>query len=635
MKQDFDLKEIVTDSRLKSMWRMMTGFRLVYIIAALTIGLAAVARTGSYYLIQYFVDDILVDDSLHGQIPLIALGFVVLALIQGVLTYGSGRLAARTAEGITVRLRDYIYDHLQRLTFTYHDNMQTGELLQRATSDVDALRRLFSEQAIGIGRIVLLFVVNLIALLLLDVKLALWSVVIIPVVLVISLYFFVKVGQVYESYQEQDAVVSNHLQENLTGVRVVKAFARQQFEQDRFDEKSWEKFVRGRKLAFMHATYWPITDILCGLQMVGGFYLAASMAIEGVITPGTYLAYVGFVIQIIWPIRNLGRLVAQMSTGFVSLDRVTEIIRQIREPLKDGKYKPETLQGAIRFENVTFAYEGEDTVLHDIDFAAEPGQVVAMLGATGSGKTTLVNLLPRFYEYTNGRITLDDVELTQYPRGYLRQQIGVVQQEPFLFSRSIRDNITYGVGRKVTDEEVFAAARAAAVHDVIQSFPEGYSTLVGERGVTLSGGQKQRVTLARTLLKNPRILILDDATSSVDTETEAEIREALNTLMESRTTFVIAHRIQSVMTADLILVLEHGRIVQRGTHDELISQPGIYQRTYELQVRIEDELQQDLASVMVTNGDHANGHTNGKRNAHTNGRHATAIELAGELETGD
>jgi ATP-binding cassette subfamily B protein len=630
MKQDFDLKEIVTDSRLKSMWRMMTGFRRVYIIAALTIGLAAVARTGSYYLIQYFVDDILIDDSLHGQIPLIALGFVVLALIQGVLTYGSGRLAARTAEGITVRLRDYIYDHLQRLTFTYHDNMQTGELLQRATSDVDALRRLFSEQAIGIGRIVLLFVVNLIALLLLDVKLALWSVVIIPVILVISLYFFVKVGQVYESYQEQDAVVSNHLQENLTGVRVVKAFARQQFEQDRFDEKSWEKFVRGRKLAFMHATYWPITDILCGLQMVGGFYLAASMAIEGIITPGTYLAYVGFVIQIIWPIRNLGRLVAQMSTGFVSLDRVTEIIRQIREPLKDGKYMPETLQGAIRFENVTFAYEGEDTVLHDIDFAAEPGQVVAMLGATGSGKTTLVNLLPRFYEYTNGRITLDDVELTQYPRGYLRQQIGVVQQEPFLFSRSIRDNITYGVGRKVTDEEVFAAARAAAVHDVIQSFPEGYSTLVGERGVTLSGGQKQRVTLARTLLKNPRILILDDATSSVDTETEAEIREALNTLMESRTTFVIAHRIQSVMTADLILVLEHGRIVQRGTHDELISQPGIYQRTYELQVRIEDELQQDLASVMVTH----DGPTKGKSNAHTNGRH-TAIELIGELETGD
>jgi ATP-binding cassette subfamily B protein len=630
MKQDFDLKEIVTDSRLKSMWRMMTGFRLVYIIAALIIGLAAVARTGSYYLIQYFVDDILIDDSLHGQIPLIALGFVVLALIQGVLTYGSGRLAARTAEGITVRLRDYIYDHLQRLTFTYHDNMQTGELLQRATSDVDALRRLFSEQAIGIGRIVLLFVVNLIALLLLDVKLALWSVVIIPVILVISLYFFVKVGQVYESYQEQDAVVSNHLQENLTGVRVVKAFARQQFEQDRFDEKSWEKFVRGRKLAFMHATYWPITDILCGLQMVGGFYLAASMAIEGIITPGTYLAYVGFVIQIIWPIRNLGRLVAQMSTGFVSLDRVTEIIRQIREPLKDGKYMPETLQGAIRFENVTFAYEGEDTVLHDIDFAAEPGQVVAMLGATGSGKTTLVNLLPRFYEYTNGRITLDDVELTQYPRGYLRQQIGVVQQEPFLFSRSIRDNITYGVGRKVTDEEVFAAARAAAVHDVIQSFPEGYSTLVGERGVTLSGGQKQRVTLARTLLKNPRILILDDATSSVDTETEAEIREALNTLMESRTTFVIAHRIQSVMTADLILVLEHGRIVQRGTHDELISQPGIYQRTYELQVRIEDELQQDLASVLVTH----DGPTKGQSNAHTNGRH-TAIELIGELETGD
>jgi ATP-binding cassette subfamily B protein len=278
---------------------------------------------------------------------------------------------------------------------------------------------------------------------------------------------------------------------------------------------------------------------------------------------------------------------------------------------------------------VTFAYEGEDPVLHDIDFEAKPGQVVALLGATGSGKTTLVNLLPRFYEYTNGRITLDDVELKEYPRSFLRQQIGVVQQEPFLFSRSIRDNITYGVGRKVTDEELFAAARAAAVHEVIESFPDGYKTMVGERGVTLSGGQKQRVTLARTLLKNPRILILDDATSSVDTETEAEIREALNNLMAERTTFVIAHRIQSVMTADLILVLENGRIVQRGTHQELVNQPGIYRRTYDVQARIEEELEDELAAVMTTKNGQSNGHGNG----HTNGAHIK--ELVGELEIGD
>jgi ATP-binding cassette subfamily B protein len=627
---NFDLKEIVTDNRLRGLWRMMTGFRLIYVVAAASLGIAALAQTGSYYLLQYFVDTILQDETLLATTWLVAAGFVVLALVQGSLTFLGGRLAARTAEGITVRLRDYLYDHLQRLTFTYHDNMQTGELLQRATSDVDTLRRLFAEQAIGIGRISLLFIVNFIALLLLDVELALYSVAVIPVVLVISLFFFVKVGKAYENYQDQDAVVSNHLQENLTGVRVVKAFARQKYEKDRFNEKSWEKFVRGRRLAFMHATYWPTTDILCGLQMVTGFYLAARMAIQGTITPGTYLAYVGFLIQIIWPIRNLGRLVAQMSTGFVSLDRVKEIIRQIREPLDKGTHLPEgKLQGAIRFENVTFAYEGEDPVLHDIDFEAKPGQVVALLGATGSGKTTLVNLLPRFYEYTNGRITLDDVELKEYPRSFLRQQIGVVQQEPFLFSRSIRDNITYGVGRKVTDEELFAAARAAAVHEVIESFPDGYKTMVGERGVTLSGGQKQRVTLARTLLKNPRILILDDATSSVDTETEAEIREALNNLMAERTTFVIAHRIQSVMTADLILVLENGRIVQRGTHQELVNQPGIYRRTYDVQARIEEELEDELAAVMTTKNGQSNGHGNG----HTNGAHIK--ELVGELEIGD
>ncbi len=628
MKKEFDLKEIVTDGRLRSMWRLMTGYHSIYIIATIAIGLAAIGRTGSFYLIQYFIDTILPDTTLFNQIPLIALGFIVLALIQGGLTYTSGRLAARTAEGITVRLRDYIYDHLQRLTFTYHDNMQTGELLQRATSDVDTLRRLFSEQAIGIGRITLLFVVNFIALLTINVELAFWSIVVIPLVVISSLYFFVKVGTAYEHFQEQDAVVSNHLQENLTGVRVVKAFARQEYETNRFDEKNWEKFKRGRRLTFMHATYWPTTDILCGLQMVGGFYLAARFTVEGVLTPGTYLAYVGFVTQIIWPIRNLGRLVAQMSTGFVSLDRVSEIIRQIREPLADGTHAPETLEGHVRFENITFAYEGEDAVLHDISFEAKSGQVIALLGATGSGKTTLVNLLPRFYEYENGRITLDGVELKEYPRTYLRQSIGTVQQEPFLFSRSIRENITYGVGRKVTDEELFAATRAAAVHDVIESFPEGYSTMVGERGVTLSGGQKQRVTLARTLLKNPRILILDDATSSVDTETESDIRGALQTLMSNRTTLVIAHRIQSVMTADLILVLDDGRIIQRGTHDELVNQSGIYQQTYDVQARIEDELQEELTAVFHTNG-YTNGHHN-DGNGYKNGE-----ALVRELEAGD
>ncbi len=278
-----------------------------------------------------------------------------------------------------------------------------------------------------------------------------------------------------------------------------------------------------------------------------------------------------------------------------SYKRVSELVAEEREPLDEGDYAPEIVRGEIAFHAVAFEYEdGDDAVLKDVTFRCAPGQSVALLGSTGSGKTSLVNLLPRFYEYTGGDVTLDDVPLTEYPRRCLRQHIGIVEQEPFLFSRTIRENITYGVGREVSDEDVVEAARAAAIHDVIESFPEGYNTLVGEKGVTLSGGQKQRVAIARTLLKNPRILILDDATSSVDTETEGEIRQALQRLMDGRTTFIIAHRIQSVMDADLILVLNQGWVVQRGTHEELMSEDGIYRQIYNVQARVEDELQREL-----------------------------------------
>jgi ATP-binding cassette, subfamily B, bacterial len=277
-----------------------------------------------------------------------------------------------------------------------------------------------------------------------------------------------------------------------------------------------------------------------------------------------------------------------------------EVVKQSREPLHDGTHKPTgPVRGDLAFEEVSFMYsDGKSDALKNITFHVQPGQAIALLGSTGSGKTSLVNLLPRFHEYTGGRILLDGVELKEYSREYLRRQIGIVEQEPFLFSRSIRENITYGVGRDVSDEEVERAAKAAAVHDVILGFPDGYNTLVGEKGVTLSGGQKQRVTIARTLLKNPRILILDDSTSSVDTETEAEIRDALNELMENRTTFIIAHRIQSVMIADLILVMDKGEVVQMGTHEELIVQmDGMYRRIYDIQTRIDEELELEISRV--------------------------------------
>ncbi|HET7377254.1 MAG TPA: ABC transporter ATP-binding protein, partial [Anaerolineae bacterium] len=382
------------------------------------------------------------------------------------------------------------------------------------------------------------------------------------------------------------------------GVRVVKAFARQEYERNKFEKENWEKYRRGRRLLINHATYWPVTDILCGFQMLAGFIIGAQMTIAGTITLGDYVAYAGLVIWLIWPMRNLGRLIVQMSTGLVSFNRVIEVIKETREPLTEGQVAPKgKLRGEVVFDHVAFEYEADSPVLKDISFRCKPGQAIALLGSTGSGKSTLVNLLPRFYEYS-GSLKLDGVELNQYPRIYLRSNIGIVEQEPFLFSRTIRENIMYGVGRNVPHAEIEAAARAAAIHDVIMTFPDGYNTLVGEKGVTLSGGQKQRVAIARTLLKNPRILILDDSTSSVDLETEEEIRDALHSLMQNRTTFIIAHRIQSVMNADLILVLDHGRIVQRGTHAELIEQPGIYRQIYDIQMKIEVELEKEIGAAV-------------------------------------
>jgi len=597
MTTDLDLKSTLSKRRIVGMWRMLTGYRAIFIGAFLCIGLAAVCQTVFYYLLRYFTDEVLGIETMRGMLPWVAAGFLGLALAQGTFTFMGGRWAAKTSESVIRRLRDYLYDHVQRLTFTYHDKTPTGDLIQRSTSDVDTLRRFFGEEAIGLGRIVMLFIVNFTALLTLNVRLALISVVVVPLVVVISIYFFRKIGQRYEIFQEEEAKLSTTLQENLSGVRVVRAFARQEYEREKFEVTNRGRYVSGRRLLLLHAVYWPSTDILVAVQLIIGYAVGATMAIEGTITVGTFLAYMGMLTWIMWPIRNVGRLIVQMSMALVSFDRVSEIIRVDREPLDVGTFRPDgRIKGEIVFDDVRFAYAEDMAVLDGISFRAAPGQVVALVGATGSGKTSLVNLLPRFYEY-QGSIRIDGVELRDYTRRDLREQIGFVLQEPFLFSRSIKENITYGVHREVTDEDVYRAAQAAAVHDVILRFPEGYETMVGEKGVTLSGGQKQRVTLARTLLKDPAILILDDATSSVDTETEAAIRDALEELMPGRTTFIIAHRVQTVMYADLILVLDKGRIVQSGTHEELLTQEGTYRRIYDLQSQIEDELEEDLAAV--------------------------------------
>jgi len=593
-----NLREILSDNAFAGLFRLMRDYRLLYLGATLSLGFAAAARSGTYLLLGRFADNLISGTLIAETLSLLALSFVGLATVTGAFTFISGALAARTSESIAQRLRDFIFDHIQRLSFSYHDQTKTGDLIQRATSDIEAVRNFFATQAIGIGRIILLFIVNLVVLLTLNWQLALYSIIIVPFTVALSVVFFSRVSKAYESYQEQDAVLSSMLQENLTGVRVVKAFARQSFERDKYETQNWEKFVRGRRLLLMHSLYWPISDILTGGQMLAGFYIGANMAINGDISVGTYLSYAGMLIWIIWPIRNMGRLIVQMSAGLVSFKRITKVIQQEREPLTVGDYIPKSknVRGKFIFQNVCFAYDTNEVVLKDISFRCDPGQIIALLGSTGSGKSTLANLLPRFYEYTEGSITLDNIELTRYPRQFLRSHIGIVEQEPFLFSRSIRENIIYGIDREVSEEEVQTAARAAAVHKAITGFSEGYDTLVGEKGVTLSGGQKQRVAIARTIIKNPSILILDDATSSVDVETESEIRAALENLMHNRTTFIIAHRIQSVIAADKIVVLDQGRILQMGTHEQLLTQTGAYRQIYDIQTRIETELSEEISA---------------------------------------
>jgi ATP-binding cassette subfamily B protein len=584
-----ELKATASKNRLAGLWHLLRGFYTAFITANLALGISALSRTVTYLLIGYFVDDVLGQNKPWQTLVWVALGFLGLALLQGGFTFLSGWLATRTAEGIAQRLRNYVYDHIQRLSFSYHDQTRTGELIQRATSDVEAVRKFYQEQAMSIGRISLLFIINFVAIWRINARLAGISVMAVPVLVLISWFFFRYISRQYERHQEQSALLSSTLQENLYGVRVVKAFARQDYEIQKFRNINWQQFHLGRGLVLLHALFWPISDLIAGSQMLIGYIAGGLMVMNGSISIGNYLSYAGMLIFIIWPMRNLGRVIVQTSTALVSYERVATIINEEQEALDDGDYRPEgPVDGDIVFEDVSFAYAGEteSTILKHISFRCRPGQTVALLGASGSGKTTLVNLLPRFYEYTSGRILLDGVELRRYTRSYLRSQMAFVEQEPFLFSRTLRENIAYGLNHQVSDEAIIAAARAAAIHESISHFPQGYDTLVGERGVTLSGGQKHRIAIARAILRNPRILILDDATSSVDAETEEKIQQALQELMTGRTTFIIAHRFQTVMDADLILVLDKGKIVQLGNHAELVQQEGFYRDIYTLQSQL-------------------------------------------------
>ncbi len=570
------------------------GYRLPYILAILSQGLSVLFDSLMYVALAWFVDDWLMAS--NRQVPLwqVVIFFFTLSALHAVFSYFAGRLMNKTAETVSRRLKNCLFDHMQFLSFSWHDTADTGDLIVRATTDIDAVRKLFSEQIYGIFRVLFYFSINLYNICRIDLNLGLTTLIILPLIIGTSFFFFKKIGTVYEQYQNEDSVVSSILQENLYGVRVVKAFARQEFEKNKFNEALLKRYHTGKKEMLIEALFWPASDLLCWIQLGISLYIGAQKAYNGVISLGGFIAFASLVTMIVWPLRNLGRQIVNMSRSIISFRRIQEILFEDREPIDEGIRELPNLQGNICFSHVNFSYNAEKPALKDVSFSANAGQTIALIGSTGSGKSSLINLLPRFYEYDSGSITLDGIELKEISRDFLRNNIGIVEQEPFLFSATIAENIAYGVEEKPSDEKIISAAKAAGIHDTILGFEKGYDTIVGERGVTLSGGQRQRIAIARALLKDPRILVLDDSLTAVDTETEALIQSALNELMKGRTTFIIAHRTTSIADADLILVMKDGQIIQKGRHEELIRQDGMYQRIHNIQTRIEDELESEL-----------------------------------------
>jgi ATP-binding cassette subfamily B protein len=375
--------------------------------------------------------------------------------------------------------------------------------------------------------------------------------------------------------------VTSFVQENLAGIRVVHAFTREKFERERFDALSAKQKQKGFKVVFWHTLYWPIAHLLCGIQFTIAILFGGLFFINGELSAGSFVAFTFLMNSMIWPVQELGRIITEMSRSVVSLTRINGIMKEEHENAKDSAHITKgEIRGEIVFENVGLSYADGSPALDDVSFEAREGRKIALLGTTGSGKTSIVNLIPRFYDHTKGRILLDGRKIESYDRRFLRSIIGIVEQDPFLFSATVAENIAYGASAEPLLADIECVARAAAIHDTISGFPEGYSTRIGEKGVNLSGGQKQRIAIARALLKKPRILIFDDSMSAVDPDTEQLIRVALDLLTGGRTTFIIAHRVRTLMSSDLILVLDEGRIVQRGTHTGLVSEKGFYRDVF-------------------------------------------------------
>jgi ATP-binding cassette, subfamily B, multidrug efflux pump len=533
-------------------------------------------------------------------LTLAALGIVVVTLAQSTFMYTRSYWLQYLAERVAYDLRNEMYEHLEHLSFSYYDTAQTGQLLSRATEDVNNIRRFFMFGLRMAAQSGLLLLGVAIIMLRLNWQLALLALATVPFMLWVTLWFSTSIRPLFLRAQTQFGVAMTALQENLAGVRVVRAFAREDFEIAKFERETTALYDRQMDAARRWTFVFPLMSFITGFGTAAIIAFGGSAAIRGDLQIGTLLAFYLYLNMLADPVRNVGWIVNNVARAQASAERVFEVLDkkpQIVSPPEP--YRPEAMRGHVVLDNVQFAYaEGGRDVLRGVSIEAPPGSVTALLGATGSGKSSIIQLLPRFYDVTAGAIRVDGVDVREWDLAMLRKNVGLVLQETFLFSVSIRENIAYG-NANATDAEVVAAAKAAQAHDFISALPSGYDTPLGERGVNLSGGQKQRLAIARALLLNPRILILDDATSSVDMETEYEIQRALNVLMEGRTTFIIAQRLSSVRNADQICVLSEGQIVERGTHGDLLPLGGLYTELHGLQMRDEQTITDAFVEIPV------------------------------------
>jgi len=514
-----------------------------------------------------------------------ASGIVFVALLRSLFSYLQGLLAAKASQGVAYDLRNALYAQIQSLSFSYHDRAQTGQLLTRATSDVELVRSFISMGVLQLLSALLMMIGSLALLVSTNWQLTLTTLPVMLLVLAVFGFFAGKGRPLFTLVQQRLGRLNTVLQENLAGVRVVKAFARERFEMQRFGTSSQELRDANVRVGRMFAFAIPLIFTLANLGALAVVWGGGYQVIAGRLTIGELVAFQSYLMMTMFPMIMLGMTMVGLSQAGAGAERIFEILdaeSEVKEKRDAMELPP--IRGRVVFEDVTFRYFGDQQpVLKGVSFVAEPGQTVALFGATGSGKTTIINLIPRFYDVSQGRVTVDGFDVRGVTLESLRRQIGIVLQETVLFGGTIRENIAYG-RPDASEEEIIAAAEAAEAHDFITGFPDGYDTAVGERGVTLSGGQKQRIAIARALLIDPRILILDDSTSSVDVETEYRIQQALDRLRSGRTSFVIAQRISTVQNADQVLVLDKGEVVGQGTHEELLQNSPIYAEIYSSQL---------------------------------------------------